>query len=176
VILITLVTIFKSFMLYEERREHQRNDLMTEYLETMFDKFIFKVATDRYYSSEGLWALAEGNRIRIGLSDFLQQRSGDVAFAEVTKPGTTVSTGDEVATIETIKVNNSLTSPIRGKVVEVNAGMATAPEAINQDPYGAGWLAVIEASNWEADRAALLDAPAYFTLMRDQVEDETKKL
>ncbi len=64
---------------------------MPEFLETTVDKFIFKVATDRYYSSEGLWALAEGNRIRIGLSDFLQQRSGDVAFAEVKPPDTTVS-------------------------------------------------------------------------------------
>jgi glycine cleavage system H protein len=149
---------------------------MTEYLETTVDKFIFKVATDRYYSSEGLWAKADGNLVRIGLSDFLQQRSGDVAFAEVNKPGTTVNAGDEVATIETIKVNISLTSPVRGKVVEVNAVMATAPEAINQDPYGEGWLAIIEASNWDADRAALLDPQAYFTLMRGQAEEETKKL
>jgi glycine cleavage system H protein len=149
---------------------------MSEYLETTVDKFIFKVATDRYYSSEGLWAKSDGNLVRIGLSDFLQQRSGDVAFAEVNKPGTTVNVGDEVATIETIKVNISLTSPVRGKIVEVNAAMSTAPEAINQDPYGEGWLAVIEASDWEADRAALLDPPAYFTLMRGQAEEETKKL
>ncbi len=149
---------------------------MTEYLETTVDKFIFKVATDRYYSSEGLWAKVDGNLVRIGLSDFLQQRSGDVAFAEVNKLVTTVNIGDEVATIETIKVNISLTSPVRGKVVEVNPAMATAPEAINQDPYGEGWLAVIEASDWEADRTALLDPLAYFTLMRGQAEEETKKL
>ena len=149
---------------------------MPEFLETTVDKFIFKVATDRSYSSEGLWALAEGNRIRIGLSDFLQQRSGDVAFAEVNKPGTSVNVGDEVATIETIKVNISLTSPVTGKVAEVNPAMATAPEAINQDPYGEGWLAVIDVKDWEADRAALLDPQAYFTLMRGQAEEEAKKL
>lgn len=149
---------------------------MPEFLETTVDKFIFKAATDRYYSSEGLWVLAEGSRIRIGLSDFLQQRSGDVAFAEVNKPGTTVNVGDEVATIETIKVNISLTSPVTGEVVEVNPAMATAPEAINQDPYGEGWLAVIDAKDWEADRAALLDPQAYFTLMRGQAEEEAKKL
>lgn len=149
---------------------------MTEYLETTVDKFIFKVATDRYYSREGLWAKSDGNLVRIGLSDFLQQRSGDVAFAEVNRPGTTVNVGDEVATIETIKVNISLISPVRGKVVEVNPAMATAPEAINQDPYGEGWLAVIQASDWETDRAALLDPPAYFPLMRGQAEEETKKL
>jgi glycine cleavage system H protein len=149
---------------------------MPEFLETTVDKFIFKVATDRSYSSEGLWALAEGSRIRIGLSDFLQQRSGDVAFADVKPPDTTVAAGDEVATIETIKVNISLTSPVTGKVVEVNAAMSTAPEAINQDPYGEGWLAVIDAKDWEADRAALLDPQAYFTLMRGQAEEEAKKL
>jgi glycine cleavage system H protein len=129
---------------------------MPEFLETTVDKFIFKVATDRYYSSEGLWALADGNRIRIGLSDFLQQRSGDVAFAEVRPQDSTVSVGDEVATIETIKVNISLTSPVTGKVVEVNPAMSTAPEAINQDPYGEGWLSVIEATGLDADRRVCL--------------------
>ncbi len=149
---------------------------MTEFLETTVDKFIFKVATDRSYSSEGLWALADGNRIRIGLSDFLQQRSGDVAFAEVKQLDTTVAVGDEVATIETIKVNISLTSPVAGKVVEVNPTMSTAPEAINQDPYGEGWLAVIEASDWDTDRSGLLDPQSYFVLMKGQAEEETKKL
>ncbi|HLO33661.1 MAG TPA: glycine cleavage system protein H [Anaerolineales bacterium] len=148
---------------------------MPEFLETTVDKFIFKVATDRYYSSEGLWTHANGNRIRIGLSDFLQQRSGDVAFAEVKPPDTTLAVGDEVASIETIKVNISLSSPVKGTVVEVNPAMSTAPEAINQDPYGEGWLAVIEAGDWETDRAALLDPKAYFTLMRGQAEEEAKK-
>ena len=118
---------------------------MTEYLETTVDKFIFKVATDRFYNGEGVWAKAEGGLVRIGLSDFLQQRSGDVAFAEVKPAGTQLAVGDEVAVIETIKVNISLASPVSGKIVEVNPAMETAPEAINQDPYGAGWLAVIEA-------------------------------
>jgi glycine cleavage system H protein len=149
---------------------------MTEFLETTVDKFIFKVAADRYYSSEGLWAQQVGNRIRIGLSDFLQQRNGDVAFAEVKPEGTVLAVGDEVATIETIKVTISLTSPVRGKIVEVNPAMGTAPEAINQDPYDEGWLAVMEPADWEADRAALLDPRAYFTLMKGQAEEEAKKL
>jgi len=149
---------------------------MTEFLETTVDKFRFKVATDRYYSSEGLWAQELGNRIRIGLTDFLQQRSGDVAFAEVKPDGTELAVGDEVATIETIKVNISLTSPVKGKIVEVNPNMETTPEAINQDPYGGGWLAVIEPADWKTDQAALLDPQAYFTLMKGQAEEEAKKL
>lgn len=150
---------------------------MPDFLETTVDKFIFKVATDRYYNDEGIWAMpAEGNRVRIGLSDFLQQRSGDVAFAEVKPQGTVLSVGDEVALIETIKVNISLASPVAGIIVEVNPEMEMAPEAINQDPYGKGWLAVIEATDWEADRQRLLDAQAYFELMKGQAEEEAKKL
>jgi glycine cleavage system H protein len=150
--------------------------IMPEFLETTVDKFIFKVAIDRDYSGEGIWAQAEGNRVRIGLTDFLQQRSGDVAFAEVKPADTVLAAGDEVAVIETIKVNISLTSPVNGKVVEVNPVMETAPEAINKDPYGEGWLAVLEAADWEADRAHLLDPQAYFTLMKGQAEEEAKKL
>ena len=113
--------------------------------------------------------------MRIGVSDFLQQRSGDVAFAEVKPEGTVLAAGDEVAVIETIKVNISLTAPVSGKIVEVNQAIATAPEAINKDPYGEGWLAVIEPGDWETDRARLLDAQAYFTLMKRQAEEESNK-
>ncbi len=149
---------------------------MPEYLETTIDKFTFKVAANRVYNREGLWAQADGSRVRIGLSDFLQQRSGDVAFAEIKPAGTALAAGDEVAVIETIKVNISLTSPASGNVLEVNPAMETAPEAINQDPYGEGWLAVIEAADWEADRARLLDPQSYFDFMKGQAEEETKKL
>lgn len=149
---------------------------MPEYLETTVDKFTFKVATDRYYSDEGIWALAEGDRVRIGMTDFLQQRSGDIAFAEVKPAGTALGAGDEVAVIETIKVNVSLTSPVGGTVVEVNPAMELSPEVINQDPYGEGWLVVIEASDWPKDRANLLDPQAYFERMKRQAEEEAKKL
>ena len=148
---------------------------MTEYLETRVDKFTFKVATDRLYGAEGVWAKAEGNLVRIGLSDFLQQRSGDVAFAEVKPAGSLVSTEDEVAAIETIKVTLSLLSPVSGKIVEVNPGMTSAPESINQDPYGSGWLAVIEAADWEADKAQLLDPQAYFAKMKRDAELEARQ-
>ena len=148
---------------------------MPEFFEVTVDKFTFKVAADRFYTREGVWALAEGNQVRIGLSDFLQQRSGDIAFAEIKPVGTTLSAGDEVASIETIKVNVALSLPVSGSVIEVNSEMDTAPETINQDPYGAGWLAVIEAADWETDRAQLLDAAAYFDVVKREAEEEMKK-
>lgn len=148
---------------------------MPEFLEIRVDKFNFKVATDRLYSREGVWAKPEGQRIRLGLSDFLQQRSGDVAFAEVRLPGSVVASGDELAVIETIKVNISLASPVTGKIVEVNPAMETAPEAINQDPHGAGWLAVIEAMDWENDRLQLLEPQAYYEQVKVEAENEVKR-
>jgi glycine cleavage system H protein len=81
-----------------------------------------------------------------------------------------------VAVIETIKVNITYTSPVNGKIAEVNPAMNDAPEAINQDPYGAGWLAVMEVADWDADCAKLLDPQAYFKIMKGQAEEETKKL
>ena len=149
---------------------------MPDYLEAAVDKFIFRVATDRLYSPEGVWALAEGDRIRVGMTDFLQQRSGDVAFAEVRSAGRAVAAGDEVALIETIKANVEVISPVSGAIAEVNPALATTPEAINQDPYGQGWLAVIDASDWPTDRDALLDPQAYFELMKSQAEEEAQKL
>jgi glycine cleavage system H protein len=147
---------------------------MTEFLEISVDKFTFQVATDRHYNSEGVWAKAEGDRVRIGLSDFLQQRSGDVAFAEVQAPDTRLALGDEVANIETIKVDIVLPSPVSGRIVEVNPAMEEAPEVINQEPYGEGWLAVIEASDWESDRSKLLDPQAYFAHIKVEAEEELK--
>jgi glycine cleavage system H protein len=149
---------------------------MPDYLEAAVDKFIFRVATDRLYSPEGVWARAEGDRIRVGMTDFLQQRNGDVAFAEVRSAGRAVATGEEVALIETIKANVEVISPVSGAVAEVNPALAMTPEVINQDPYGQGWLAVIDAFDWPKDRDALLDPQAYFELMKGQAEEEAKKL
>jgi glycine cleavage system H protein len=148
---------------------------VTDYLEYRIDKFTFRIAEDRFYNGEGLWAKLENNQVRIGISDFLQQRSGDVAFAEIKPQGTAMAFGDEVAVIETIKVNISLTSPVSGRVIEVNLVMETAPEAINQDPYETGWLALIEATDWETDLARLLDPQAYFDKIKVEAEQEVKK-
>lgn len=149
---------------------------MPDYLETTVDKFIFRVATDRLYNQDGLWIKPENGRVRVGLTDFLQQRSGDVAFAEIEPEGTELAPGDELAVIETIKVDIALTSPVSGTVMEVNPAMEDTPEVINQDPYGQGWLAVIEASDWETEKEQLLDPQAYFDLMKVQAEEEAKAL
>jgi glycine cleavage system H protein len=149
---------------------------MPEYLETTVDKFIFKVATDRLYNSDGTWVKEEDGRARIGISDFIQQRSGDIAFADVQPLGTDLIPGDLIVNIETIKVDMELASPISGTIVEINPHMDEAPEVINQDPYGEGWILMVEPSNWEAERAQLLDPQTYFEQMKVEAEQEAKKL
>jgi glycine cleavage system H protein len=146
------------------------SDHLPDFLETTVDKLVLRVATDRRYSAEGIWVLEEGaGRVRVGLADFPQQRDGDVAFAEVGPPGTLLAAGDELGTMETIKVNVSIPSPIAGTIREVNPALEIGPEVINKDPYGAGWLAVIETAGGSA--AALLDPQAYFLLMKAQAEE-----
>jgi len=133
---------------------------MPDTLQTTVGKFIFRVVADRFYTPEGVWALAEGNRIRIGLSDFQQQRNGDVAFAEIKPVGTQLAFDEEVAVIETIKVNISLGSPAAGSIVEINPAMSDAPETINLDPYGAGWLVKLKPTNWDGESGALVTGGA----------------
>ncbi len=146
---------------------------MPEYLEATFDKFTFRVASDRLYSAEGVWVHAQTDgRVRVGVTDFLQQHSGDVAFISVKKPGTKVAAGDEFAEMETMKMNLSLTAPIVGSVIEVNPALELTPEVVNQDPYVQGWLALIEPANWATEKTKLLTAQAYFALMKSQVEQE----
>lgn len=149
---------------------------MSEFLEYTLDKFTFRVATDRYYNADGIWAKEENGQITIGLSDFLQQRSGDIAFAEVAEPGTELGSGDEVANIETIKVDISLPSPVSGTVIETNPAMEMEPEVINEDPYGEGWLAIIEAADWPVDQTQLLDPQSYFNHMVAEAEEEARNL
>jgi glycine cleavage system H protein len=145
-----------------------------EYLETTVDKFIFRVAADRLYSSEGIWVKEEGSRVRLGLSDFIQQRSGDIAFVELAAAGARLAVGQPLGNIETIKVDFEVPAPVSGVVSEVNSELEMSPEVINQDPYEAGWLAVIEVENWPEARAKLMDAAAYFVQMKREAEEEAQ--
>jgi glycine cleavage system H protein len=145
---------------------------MSEYLETTVDKFVFRVATDRSFSADGVWVQPQGNSVRVGLTDYLQQRNGDVAFAHVKPVGTKLVVGDEFAEIETVKANVSLFSPVSGTVLEVNSALELSPEIINEAPYDKGWLAVIEATDWESEQAKLLTPEAYLSAIRSQAEQE----
>ena len=136
------------------------------------DKFTFRFPKDLRYSEAGLWVRQEGNVVRIGLSDFTQQRNGDIAFANLAPAGTALDVGDEVASIETVKVNISLPSPVKGTIVEINPALQQMVELINQEPYGRGWMALVQAADLEHGTGTLLNAEAYLELARRQAEAE----
>lgn len=150
---------------------------MPEFIETTVDKFTFRVAADRFYSRSGLWVLPfddQQDRIRVGVSDYLQQHNGDMAFVSVKPIGTALVLGADLAELETVKMTFAVPSPISGRVIQINESLATAPEIVNQDPYDQGWLVVIDAASWSTERARLLDARAYLSVMQAEAEQETK--
>ncbi len=145
-----------------------------EYLQATVDKFIFRVAPDRRYSAADVWASSAGNRIRVGLTDYLQQKSGDVAFVNLKPVGTIVAADDELAAVETIKVDLVIPAPLAGKLVGVNQALSERPELVNSDPYGEGWLVEIEPDTM-ADFETLPDAASYLPAMRARAELERQK-
>lgn len=149
---------------------------MTEFLETTYEKFIFKVKVGYLYSQEEFWANFENGAATVGLTDFLQKAKGDVAFLETVEPGAEVKRGQEIGKIETIKATFGIISPVSGKVAEVNPEIDASPFLINQDPYGAGWIYRIQPNDPEGDQAQLMDANEYFEAMKDKIAREAKKL
>ena len=143
-------------------------------LEVTVDKFTFRFPKELSYSEAGLWIRQEGNLFRLGLSDFAQQRDGDIAFANLMPRGTVLAVDDEIASIETVKVNISLPSPVKGKILEINSGLQESPEWINQDPYGKGWMAVVEPEGPNAQPMEVLDAQSYLDLAKHQAEAELR--
>ena len=143
-------------------------------IKLIVDKFIFHFPADLKYSEAGLWIRRENSLVRLGLSDFAQQRSGDIAFINPAPAGSVLDAGDEIASIETVKVNISLPAPAKGTIVEVNEILQESPELINQDPYGGGWIAVLRVEGQEWETGELLDAEAYSNLAKQQAEQDSR--
>ena len=144
-------------------------------LQVTVDKFIFRVPETFLYHDSGVWVAVEDSRARLGISDFVQQVNGDIAFANVAAPGTELAVGDEFGSIETLKVNIGLPSPVKGRIVDINPLLQDSPEVINQDPYGKGWMVVVELQDWDKDKTGLLDAAHYLDRVKELAEEELKK-
>ena len=147
---------------------------MTDFIELTVDKFTFRIATDRRYDSQGVWVLETSGGVRVGLSDYVQQRIGDIAFAEVKPEGTLLGVGDELASLETIKVNLAVSSPLAGTVSVANPLLDAEPEVLNADPYGDGWLADVTPlpGSTEGEEAALLTPEQYLARVGVEARSE----
>jgi glycine cleavage system H protein len=116
---------------------------------------------DLKYTSEHEWAAVEnGNRVRVGITDFAQDALGDVVYVDIPEEGTEVRAGEAFGEVESTKSVSDLFSPVTGKVVGRNEALSGTPELINQDPYGEGWIVVVEMSDPD-ELDDLMDAQAY---------------
>ena len=145
-----------------------------EFRQVTIGKFIFRVKVGAWYTDEGLWLApqAGAGTVRVGLSDYRQQSSGDAAFVELPAVGQALRSGDDLANVETVKVDLTVPAPFAAEVIAVNEMVADAPELINQDPYGAGWLVELKPSAWPVP--GLLDADAYLAVMTAQAEEASR--
>lgn len=123
------------------------------------------IPDDLRYSTDHEWIRTEGNRVRIGITDYAQDALGDVVFVQVPEMGVQVAAGASISEVESTKSVSDIYAPVAGTVVEVNDALDGTPEKLNSDPYGDGWICVIETD--EADEAgeSLLDADAYRKLI-----------
>ncbi len=112
------------------------------------------------YSKEHEWVLVEGNKGTIGVTDFAQKELGDIVYVEIETVGETISKDAVFGTVEAVKTVSDLFMPISAKITEKNAGLNDAPETVNSDPYGKGWMVKVEITN-PGELDGLMDAEAY---------------
>jgi glycine cleavage system H protein len=113
------------------------------------------------YTKEHEWvATEEGDRARVGITDFAQDALGDVVYVDVPEEGTEVRAGEAFGEVESTKSVSDIFSPVSGRVVERNLTLEDQPELVNEDPYGDGWMVVVEMSD-SSELGELLDAAAY---------------
>jgi glycine cleavage system H protein len=124
------------------------------------------IPEDLRYTSDHEWVRVEGERVRIGITDYAQDALGDVVYVQVPALGTAVKAGATFSEVESTKSVSDIYAPVTGEVVEVNDDLADAPERLNEDPYGEGWLCVISVAD-PGELDALLDAGAYRALIED---------
>jgi glycine cleavage system H protein len=116
------------------------------------------------YSAEHEWVAVDGPRARVGITDFAQDALGDVVYVDLPDVGLDVMAHSTCAEVESTKSVSAIYAPLTGTIVEINDSLADAPEQLNQDPYGTGWIFTIEMVD-PAELDALLDAPRYRALL-----------
>jgi glycine cleavage system H protein len=116
------------------------------------------------YSTDHEWARPEQGRVRVGITDYAQDALGDVVFVDLPEVGAAVRQGEAFAEVESTKSVSEIYAPVTGTVVEVNGDLTDSPERLNEDPYGEGWICVIEVAD-AAQLDELVDAEGYRSLI-----------
>lgn len=116
------------------------------------------------YTKDHEWVLLEGDTATVGITEFAQRELGDIVFVDIENVGNELNAHDIFGSVEAVKTVSDLYLPVSGTVLEVNADLSNAPESVNQDPYGKGWMIKMKVNN-PADVDGLLDASAYEALV-----------
>lgn len=122
---------------------------------------------DLRYTRDHEWARSKDGRVVVGITDFAQEQLGDVVYVELPAVGAQVKKGETFGVVESTKAVSDLYAPVSGKVVEVNSPLIDAPEAVNGDAYGGGWMIAVEPAD-PKELAELLDAKAYTAFVQEQ--------
>ncbi len=117
----------------------------------------YEVPEGLYYSKDFEWVKVEGDKVRVGITDYAQKSLREIVYAELPSAGTEVKQNEPYGTLESVKAVSDLVSAVSGIIEEVNEEVQSKPETLNEDPYGKGWLLVVKPSNLQADLANLLD-------------------
>jgi len=122
---------------------------------------------DLRYHKEHEWIRVQGKQATLGISHFAQDALGDIVYIDLPKAGTAVTEGQQIGEVESTKTTSSIYTPVSGTIVKINADLKDHPEAVNADPYGKGWMAVIELAD-PAQVDALMTAAQYETFLASQ--------
>jgi len=124
---------------------------------------------DIKYHREHAWVRVEGKRATLGITDFAQQQLGDIVYVDLPEVETEVDADSELLEIESTKATSPVISPVSGSIVEVNEDLADSPEIINEDPYGNGWIVVLELSD-PTEVNDLMNRSEYEKFLREEAE------
>jgi glycine cleavage system H protein len=110
-----------------------------------------------YYTKEFEWAKVEGDKVRVGITDYAQKQLREIVYAELPSAGTSITQNTPYGTVESVKAVSDLIAPISGEILEVNQEVQSKPELLNEDPYGKAWLLVLKPSNLQMELVKLMD-------------------
>jgi glycine cleavage system H protein len=125
------------------------------------------IPADLRYHQEHEWVRLNGTQATVGISHFAQDALGDIVFIDLPKVGASVTAGQQIGEVESTKTTSTIYTPVSGTIAKVNADLKDHPEVVNSDPYGKGWMAVIELSN-AGEVEKLMTAVQYDTFLKNQ--------
>jgi glycine cleavage system H protein len=117
----------------------------------------YEVPEGLYYSKDFAWIKIEGDKVRMGVTDYAQKSLREIVYAELPSTGTVLKQGEPYGTVESVKAVSDLVAAISGMIDEVNEEVKSKPETLNEDPYEKGWLVIIKPTNLQAELANLMD-------------------